>query len=177
MLLCQCQHNSPYVAAAYHRYERRSFVPNPLLVSTYREAIDLMLGTDPSQPIPSAVELLRHPWFPVAGIEDKDAVVPMPLAPGEKVPVGPPVRPERVPTGLPPMVPKVSDSSSNGVGRKSTGATLPVIGSGAKPSPWVEMPDGSQAMSAWLMKKTDERNAIGLKSSWWVGGGGGCCCF
>lgn len=44
-----------------------------------------MLGTDPAQPIPSAAELLRHPWFPVDGIEDEDAVAPMPLLPGQKV--------------------------------------------------------------------------------------------
>lgn len=44
-----------------------------------------MLGTDPCQPIPSAVELLRHPWFPIDGVEDEGAIVPMPLKPGQKV--------------------------------------------------------------------------------------------
>lgn len=125
-----------------------------------------MLGTDPTQAIPSAVELLQHPWFPVDGVEEKDAVAPMPLAPGQKVAVGPPARPERVPTGLPPMVPKMS--SSNGMGMGGTMGERPSRGSGSKENPWVEMPDGSHALSAWLYKRTSMRNALGMKAAWWV---------
>lgn len=128
-----------------------------MLSNNRREAIDLMLGTDPCQPIPSAVELLQHPWFPTNGSEDKDGVVPMPLAPGQKVAIGPPARPERVPTGLPPAVPKLS-----GITTVQGGA----LGDTSKASPWVDMPDGSQALSAWLMKRSSWRNALRMKSPW-----------
>lgn len=126
-----------------------------------RDAMELMLGTDPSVAVPSAVELLQHPWFPVDGVEHKDAVAPGKSGP--KVAVGPPVRPEVVPKGLPPMVPKMStDLGDNGAGG---GKGNSASGSGTS-SPWVEMSDGSQALCAWLMKRTSERNALGLKSHW-----------
>lgn len=128
-----------------------------------REAIDLMLGSDPSQPIPSAKELLRHHWFPVQPMDSKDATSPMPLGPGEKVPVGPPVRPERAPTGLPPLVPKMADTTPiKGKGMKAGEEA----GAVAEASPMVDMPDGSQALCAWLYKKTSERSTLGLRSQW-----------
>lgn len=118
-----------------------------------REAIDLMLGSDPTQHIPSAKELLRHRWFPV------DDTLPMPLAPGETVPVGPPARPERAPTGIPPLVAKMADTApTKGKGMER--------GDGDKVSPMVDMPDGSQALCAWLYKKTSERSTLGLRSQW-----------
>ena len=128
-----------------------------------REAIDLMLGTDPTEPIPSAAELLQHAWFPVDGVENQNAVAPMPLAPGQKTAVGPPARPENVPVGLPPMVPKLSANNGTGAGGKGTGQNA---GAAEKDVPWVEMPDGSQALSAWLFRKTSARNALGMKSAW-----------
>lgn len=125
-----------------------------------------MLGTDPSIAVPSAVELLHHPWFPVDGIEHKDAMAPMSMKPGQKVAIGPPVRPEVVPKGLPPMVPKLStNTGDNGMGAAQGNSALD-SGSGTTSSPWVEMPDGSQALCSWLMKRTSERNALGLKSQW-----------
>lgn len=130
--------------------------------SIYREAIDLMLGTDPTEPIPSAAELLQHAWFPVDGVENENAVAPMPLAPGQKVAVGPPARPEAVPIGLPPMVPKLSANTSNGAGAKGGQSSS----ASEKGAPWVEMPDGSEALSAWLYRKTSARNALGMKSAW-----------
>lgn len=113
--------------------------------------------------IPSAVELLRHPWFPVDGIEDDDAVAPMPLLPGQKVAVGPPARPEPVPKGLPPSVPKVREEgggANNGTGAKGV-SPLPDPSFGEN-SPWIEMPDGSRALATWLDKKNNEKNALGL---------------
>lgn len=125
-----------------------------------------MLGTDPSLAVPSAVELLHHPWFPVDGVEHKDAMAPMPLKPGHKVAIGPPVRPEVVPKGLPPMVPKLSTNMvDSGMGTAKGDSALD-SGSGPTSSPWVEMPDGSQALCSWLMKRTSERNALGLRSHW-----------
>lgn len=123
-----------------------------------------MLGTDPTEPIPSAAELLQHSWFPVDGVENENAVAPMPLAPGQKVAVGPPARPETVPIGLPPMVPKLSNNNNNnGAGAKGGGQNS--HGS-EKDGPWVELPDGSEALSAWLVRKTSARNALGMKSPW-----------
>lgn len=131
-----------------------------------REAIDLMLGTDPTEPIPSAAELLQHSWFPVDGVENQNAVAPMPLAPGQKVAIGPPARPENVPVGLPPMVPKLSaNNGHNGAGASVKGGGQKK-GAAEKDVPWVEMPDGSQALSAWLVRKSSTRNALGMKSAW-----------
>lgn len=124
-----------------------------------------MLGTDPSLAVPSAVDLLHHPWFPVDGIEHKNAMAPMPLKPGHKVAIGPPVRPEVVPKGLPPMVPKLSNMGYNGMGTGEGNSALD-SGSGATSSPWVEMPDGSRALCSWLMKRTTERKALVLKDKW-----------
>lgn len=131
-----------------------------------------MLGTDPSQPIPSAVELLQHPWFP-SNTDDQDTETPMPLAPGQKVAVGPPAKPEHVPTGLPPTVPKMGGTGkSNGLSGSNAGAgfggsqTLSASNGEDDPSAFVEMPDGSKALTAWLSKRTDMRNAIGRKAPW-----------
>lgn len=126
-----------------------------------REAMDLMLGTDPAQPIPSAVELLRHSWFPIDGIEDEDAVAPLPLLPGQRVPVGPPARPEPAPKGLPPAVPKVREEgggANSGTGAKGASPT-PGPTSGEH-SPWLDMPDGSRALAAWLLKRVTEKNTL-----------------
>lgn len=135
------------------------------ILPTNREAIDLMLGTDPTEPIPSAAELLQHAWFPLDGVENQNAVAPMPLAPGQKIAVGPPARPENVPIGLPPMVPKLSANNGTGAGGggKGTGHNA---GAAEKDVPWVEMPDGSQALSSWLNRKSSTRNALGIKSAW-----------
>lgn len=129
-----------------------------------REAMDLMLGTDPSQPIPSAVELLRHPWFPVDGLEDDDAVAPMPLQPGQKVAVGPPARPEPVPKGLRPEVPRMREDdggANNGTGvRGGSAAADAAVG---ESSPWIETPDGSRALAAWLLKKSNEKSTLSFR--------------
>lgn len=127
-----------------------------------------MLGTDPNQAIPSAVELLEHPWFPA---DDQEAEVPMPLAPGQKVAVGPPAKPEHVPAGLPPTVPKLR-GASNGLSVASRSSKAGLGGSQAlsnaegDPSVFVRMPDGSKALTAWLNKKTGMRNALGMKAPW-----------
>lgn len=125
-----------------------------------------MLGTDPSQPIPSAVELLHHPWFP-ADDRDQDTETPMPLAPGQKVAVGPPAKPENVPAGLPPTVPKMGGSSNGLAGTsKSSNAGSKALSTADEAGAYVEMPDGSRALTAWLEKRSGTRNALGMKPHW-----------
>lgn len=129
-----------------------------------------MLGTDPSQPIPSAVELLQHPWFPADEDQETDPA-PMPLAPGQKVAVGPPAKPEHVPAGLPPTVPKMG-GTSNGLGGTSRsskagfGGSQKLSNAEDESSVYVDMPDGSKALTAWLEKRSAMRNALGMKASW-----------
>lgn len=126
-----------------------------------------MLGTDPSQPIPAAVELLQHPWFP-SGDEDTEA--PMPLAPGQKVAVGPPAKPEHVPAGLPPTVPKMGGTSNGlagtGISRSSKGLKGSMSNAEDGAGVYVEMLDGSKALTAWLEKRSSIRNALGMKAPW-----------
>lgn len=73
--------------------------------------------------------------------------------------IGPPARPEPVPKGIPPMVAKVTFDVSD-VGAKKAS---PPRGSESDSTPWIQMPDGSQALSSWLMKRNNERNALGMR--------------
>ncbi|CAM9694572.1 unnamed protein product, partial [Ectocarpus sp. 12 AP-2014] len=135
-------------------------------------SIDLMLGTDPGVAIPSAVELLQHPWFPSDGAQEEEPM-PLPLAPGQTVAVGPPAKPEDMPAGLPPTVPKLG-GTGNGLGESS--GSLKKVGLGGslsrassstdESSLYIDMPDGSKALAAWLAKKTSGRNALAMKNSW-----------
>ncbi len=151
----------PYLALPCPGLSLPSYLPGT------REAIDLMLGTDPEQPIPSAAELLQHPWFPS---DDRDTEAPLPLAPGQKVAVGPPAKPEAVPTGLPPQVPKLGGTgTSNGLASARNSTAAAAAGGEGEGSPFIELADGSKALSAWLLKRTSTRNALGIKSNWWVG--------
>ncbi|CAM9942981.1 unnamed protein product, partial [Ectocarpus sp. 6 AP-2014] len=135
-------------------------------------SIDLMLGTDPGMAIPSAVELLQHPWFPSDGAEEEEPM-PLPLAPGQTVAVGPPAKPEDIPAGLPPTVPKLG-GTGNGLGDSSgslkkagLGGSLSRASSSTDESSlYIDMPDGSKALAAWLAKKTSGRKTLAMKSSW-----------
>lgn len=98
--------------------------------------------------------------------------MPLPLAPGQTVAVGPPARPEDIPAGLPPTVPKLG-GGGNGMGDSS--GSLKKMGMGGSQSRstskdesslYIDMPDGSKALAAWLSKKTSVRNALGMKDSW-----------
>ncbi|CAM9786700.1 unnamed protein product, partial [Ectocarpus fasciculatus] len=145
-------------------HTRKRFLPT-------REAIDLMLGTDPGMAIPSAVELLQHPWFPSDGAQEEDPM-PLPLAPGQTVAVGPPAKPEDIPAGLPPTVPKLG-GTGNGLGdstrsskKMGLGGSLSRSNSRDESSLYIDMPDGSKALAAWLSKKTSARKTLAMKHSW-----------
>ena len=128
-----------------------------------------MLASDPSLSIPSAAELLRHPWFPVQPMDSKGATAPMPLGPGQTVPFGPPARPERIPTGLSPMVPRMTEMGAKkakmGGSARADSEAGSEAGAAAKVSSMVETTDGSQALCAWLKKNT-ERSHLSFKPHW-----------
>lgn len=96
----------------------------------------------------------------------------MPLAPGQKVAVGPPAKPEHVPAGLPPTVPKMG-GTTNGLGRTSSSKTgfggsqaLSMSNAEEDGGGYVGMPDGSKALTAWLEKRSGVRNALGMRAPW-----------
>lgn len=95
----------------------------------------------------------------------------MPLAPGQKVAVGPPAKPEHIPAGLPPTVPKLGGTSNRLGGTMKNalsglGGSQRAYGAMDDMAGYIEMPDGSKALVAWLNKKTSLRNALGMKHSW-----------